>query len=162
TSNNPDSLLASSKQALRYFPNNAIIHYFSGIAYLNKKEYIPAVKALQRAIEIQPEDNAPLLGDMYSSLGDAYNFLKEYNRSDSAYEKALSYNKDNASVLNNYSYYLSLRGERLKEAEKMSKRSLELRPNEATFLDTYGWILYKQGKYTEAKEYIEKAIEANP
>lgn len=162
TSNNPDSLLASSKQALRYFPNNAIIHYFSGIAHLNKKDYVPAVKSLNRAIELQPEDNTFILGDMYSSLGDAYNFLKEYTRSDSAYEKALSLNKDNASVLNNYSYYLSLRGERLKDAEKMSKRSLELRPDEATFLDTYGWILYKQGKYSEAKEYIEKALKANP
>lgn len=162
TSNNPDSLLASSKKALRYFPNNAIIHYFNGIAHLNKKDYTDAVKSLNRAIDLQPEDNTLILGDMYSSLGDAYNFLKEFERSDNAYEKALSLNKDNASVLNNYSYYLSLRNERLKDAEKMSKRSLELRPDEPTFLDTYGWILYKQGKYPEAKEYIEKAIKANP
>jgi Tfp pilus assembly protein PilF len=47
---------------------------------------------------------------------------------------------------------------RLEEAEKMSKRSLELRPDEGTFLDTYGWILYRMGKFEKAKEYIEKAI----
>lgn len=162
STNNSDSLLASSKKALRYFPNNAIIHYFSGIAHLNKKEYTEAIKSLNRAIDLQPEDNALILGDMYSSLGDAYNFLREFERSDHAYEKALTLNKDNASVLNNYSYYLSLRNERLKDAEKMSKRSLELRPDEPTFLDTYGWILYKQGKYPDAKEYIERALKANP
>jgi tetratricopeptide (TPR) repeat protein len=161
-SNNADSLISSSKRALRYFPNNAIIHYFNGIGYINMKEYIPAIKSLTRAIELQPEDNTLLLGDMYSSLGDAYNFVKQFALSDSSYDKALSFNKDNASVLNNYSYYLSVRGIRLDQAEKMSKRSLEIRPNEATFLDTYAWVLYKQGKYKEAKEYIDQAIKANP
>ncbi len=162
TSNNSDSLVVSSKKAMKYFPNNAIIHYFNGIGYLNKKEYTQSIKSLNRAIELQPEDNVVLLGDMYSSLGDAYNSIKEYNRSDEAYDKALGLNKDNASVLNNYSYYLSLRGTRLDDAEKMSKRSLELRPGEATFLDTYGWVLYKQGKYSDAKKYIEDALKANP
>jgi len=162
TANNPDSLVASGNKALDYFPNNAMIHYFTGLGYLNQKKFTNAVKSLNAAIEFQPEDNTLLLADMYSSLGDAYNFLKEYTRSDSAYEKSLHINKDNPSVLNNYSYYLSLRDTRLEEAEKMSKRSLELRPGEATFLDTYGWVLYKQGKYTDAKKYIEEALKVNP
>ncbi|HTN44897.1 MAG TPA: tetratricopeptide repeat protein [Flavipsychrobacter sp.] len=162
TSNNPDSLITSSKKALRYFPNNAMIHYFNGVGHIYKKDYAQTVKSMNRAIELQPEDNKLLLADMYSSLGDAYNFLKDFPNSDSAYDKALSLNKDNASVLNNYSYYLSVRGTRLEDAEKMSKRSLELRPGEATFLDTYGWVLYKLRKFKEAKKYIEDAIKANP
>lgn len=162
TANNTDSLLVNAKKALRYFPNSAIIYYFTGIGYLGKKEYTQSIKNLNRAIELQPEDNALLLADMYSSLAEAYNNIKEYPRSDSAFEKSLRLNHDNASVLNNYSYYLSERGLRLEAAERMSKRSLELRPGEATFLDTYGWILYKQGKYSEAKKYIEEAIHKSP
>lgn len=158
TANNTDSLLVNAKKALRYFPNSAIIYYFTGIGYLGQKEYTQSIKNFNRAIELQPEDNALLLADMYSSLAEAYNNIKEYPRSDSAFEKSLRLNHDNASVLNNYSYYLSERGLRLEAAERMSKRSLELRPGEATFLDTYGWILYKQGKYSEAKKYIEEAI----
>jgi len=50
---------------------------------------------------------------------------------------------------------------KLEEAEKMSKRSLELRPDEPSYLDTYGWILFKMGKYEKAKEYIERAVTAN-
>ena len=42
----------------------------------------------------------------------------------------------------------------------MSKKTLQLQPDSKSFLDTYGWILYQQGKYTEAKDYIEKAIKA--
>jgi tetratricopeptide (TPR) repeat protein len=157
-----DSLILYSEKAARLFPNQAMIHYLNGIGYINKKNYDKGIKAINRAIDMQPDDNQQALADMYSSLGDAYNSAGKHTESDSAYEKALKLAPDNASVLNNYSYYLSVRNKRLDEAEKMSKRSLELRPDEGTFLDTYGWILYKQGEYKKAKEYIEKAVNANP
>lgn len=159
---NADSLILYSEKAQRLFPNQAMIHYLNGIGHLNKQNYDKGIKAINRAIDMQPDDNTQALADMYSALGDAYNSARNYTESDSAYEKALKLAPDNPSVLNNYSYYLSVRGKRLDDAEKMSKRSLELRPEEGTFLDTYGWILYKQGNYKKAKEYIEKAIQANP
>jgi Tfp pilus assembly protein PilF len=61
-------------------------------------------------------------------------------------------------VLNNYSYYLSERGERLDVAKTMSEKSLHLRPDETTFLDTYGWILYKKGEYSKAKDAVQTAV----
>jgi Tfp pilus assembly protein PilF len=98
---------------------------------------------------------------MYTGLGDAYNYAKKYSASDSSYDYALKLDPMNATVLNNYAYYLSVRGVRLEDAERMSKKSLEVRKDEPTFMDTYGWILYKQGKYKDAQEYIQKAIDAN-
>lgn len=157
-----DSLVKYSQQALKVYPNQAILHYLYGIGLSNNKEFKKAANALQRAIDLQPEDNKALLADMYSMLADAYYNDKDYEQSDENFEKALSLNKDNSSVLNNYSYYLSVRGVRLDDAERMSKRSLELSPDQPTFLDTYGWIMYKQGKYKEAIEYIKKAIDADP
>ncbi|MBS1783474.1 MAG: tetratricopeptide repeat protein [Bacteroidetes bacterium] len=161
-SKDADSLIRYSEKALRYFPNQAVVHYLNGIGYFNKKEYPQAIKALNRAIEFQPEDNKALLGDMNSMLGDIYHAAGKVHESDSAYDKAIVLNPKNASALNNYAYYLSLRGVRLEDAERMSKKSLDLRPNEATFMDTYGWILYKQGKLELAKDYILKAIGHNP
>jgi tetratricopeptide (TPR) repeat protein len=160
--NNADSLIKYSEKAMRFFPNQAMVHYLNGIGYSNKKEYPKAIKSLTRGIDMQPEDNVALLADMYSTLGDIYNSTKEYKLSDSSFEKALRLNPRNASVLNNYAYYLSVRGVRLPDAERMSKESLNIRPGEATFLDTYGWILYKQAKYEQAKQYIEDAVKANP
>jgi tetratricopeptide (TPR) repeat protein len=154
-----DSLIATSERALRLFPTQAIAHYLNGIGYQNKKSYKQAVKALQRGIDLQPEDNTELLTQMYVSLGDTYNMMKEYVQSDTAYETALRLDPQNATVLNNYAYYLSVRKTRLKDAEAMSKKSLELRPDEGTFLDTYGWILYQQGKYKDARTYVQKAID---
>ena len=157
-----DSLIKYSEKALRLFPNQAIVHYLNGIGHYNKKNYTSAINSMNRAVDLQPDDNPQALSDMYSTLGDVYNAAGNHKESDESFDKAIQLNPKNATVLNNYAYYLSLRGERLSDAEKMSKRSLELRPGEATFLDTYGWILYKQGKFKEAKTYIEDALKANP
>ncbi|HXS37820.1 MAG TPA: tetratricopeptide repeat protein [Flavipsychrobacter sp.] len=157
-----DSLIKYSEKALKLFPNQAIINYLHGIGEMNKNNYTEAIKAINRAIDAQPEDNPQLLAEMYSTLGDLYYTIKEYTLCDTNFNRALQLDPNNATILNNYSYYLSERGARLEEAEKMSKHSLEIRVDEPTFLDTYGWILYKMGKYDKAKEYIQKAIDANP
>jgi len=157
-----DSLIKYSEKAIRLFPNQALVHYFNGVGYFNKKNYSSAIKSINRAVDLQPDSNPQLLAEMYATLGDIYNIAKEYTKSDESYEHSLRLDPDNATVLNNYSYYLSERGIKLDEAERMSNRSLALQPSQATFLDTYGWILYKRGNYEKAREYIQKAIDANP
>lgn len=156
-----DSLIKYSERALKLFPNQAMFHYLNGVGYMNKKDYAKSIKAITRGIDMQPEDNKPQLVQMYTGLGDVYNLAKRYTASDSSYDYALKLDPMNATVLNNYAYYLSVRGVRLEDAERMSKKSLEVRKDEPTFMDTYGWILYKQGKYKDAQEYIQKAIDAN-
>jgi Tfp pilus assembly protein PilF len=116
---------------------------------------------MNTAIDFQPEDNKDLLAEMYASLGDAYNSNKEYANADKSFDNALKLNSENATVLNNYAYYLSVRNERLEDAAKFSEKSLQIRPGEATFLDTYGWIFYQQSKFEKAKELIQQAIEKN-
>ena len=151
-----DNLIKVADESFDYFPNNAFTHYFKGTALYQKKDYKESISSLQNAIDLEPERE--LKAQIFSMLGDAHNSLKEYKKADENFENSLKI-KEEATTLNNYAYYLSLRNERLNDALKMSKRSLELRPKTPTFLDTYGWILYKQGKYEKAKEYIEKAIE---
>jgi tetratricopeptide (TPR) repeat protein len=159
--NDADSLLKYSEKALRLFPNQAMVHYLNGIGYLNKQNYNNCIKAVNRAIDMQPEDKPEPLAQMYTTLGDAYYFIKQYNLSDSSFEHALKLQPGNLYVLNNYSYYLSVRGTRLDDAERMSKKTIELSKDEPSFLDTYGWILYKQSKYDKALEYIQKAIDVS-
>lgn len=156
-----DSLVLYSEKAMIYFPSQSIIHYLNGIGHFHLKKYMEAIKALNRAAELQPEDEPELLADIYALLGDVYNLVREYEQSDSSYERALRLAPGNATVLNNYGYYLSERGVRLDDAERMSRQSLAIRPDEPTFLDTYGWILYKQGKYEKAESYIRKAIDSD-
>lgn len=156
-----DSLIKLSGKALELYPSSAMLHYLNGIGYTNKGNYKEGIAALKTAIDFQPEDNKNLLAEMYSSLADAYNSSKDYKLADKNFDESLKLNPENATVLNNYAYYLSVRNVRLDDAEKFSAKSLQLRPGEATFLDTYGWIFYQQGKYEKAKALIQEAIDKN-
>ena len=96
---------------------------------------------------------------MLISLGDISFELKNYTRSDSSYEAALEIDPNNATVLNNYAYYLSERDDKLEKAERMSKKSNLLVDNNSAFIDTYAWIMYKMKNYKEALEWMEQAME---
>lgn len=155
--NDNTNLQIHSAEAMELFPNNPIPFFFNGFANIQLKKYDLAVNALEEGVEFV-YDNKPLLKDYYSNLGNAYNALKNYTKSDKAFDDALKVNPDDADVLNNYAYFLSLRKEKLDKAEKFSRRSNELSPNNRLFIDTYGWILYQQGKYTEAEQWLSRAM----
>ncbi len=154
-----DSLIKYSEKAMRLFPVKAIIWYFNAIGHSNKNEFPAAIKSMKKAIELQPESDTEMLGNMYGELGSIYHASKQDDLSDQTFDKALKIIPNDPTLLNNYSYFLSERGKRLDDAAKMSQRSLDLMPGQATFLDTYGWIMYQKGDYQKAKEYIEKAIQ---
>ncbi|HTD98589.1 MAG TPA: tetratricopeptide repeat protein [Mucilaginibacter sp.] len=152
-----DGALKDGENALTLFPNQAWLNYLVGVAWLQKKDYTKASGYIKNATALETQDRE-LLSQCFSSLGDCYHSLNDLQKSDEAYEKALTYNPDNAYTLNNYAYYLSVRGISLDKAAEMSKHSNELQPNTASFEDTYAWILFKQKKYTDAKLWMEKAL----
>lgn len=156
--NNFDSLAKHSAEAIDLFPEQPGPYYLNGIAEMRLKNYRKAAQSLKEGKQFVFE-NTPLLSDFSSSLAEVYNQMKEYNKSDKEFEEALRINPDNAAVLNNYAYYLSLRHVQLERAEKMSARSLEIVPNNVSYIDTYGWILFEQKKYEEAKKYLQKAFD---
>jgi len=93
-----------------------------------------------------------------STLGIAYDRLKQYKESIRSYEKALKLAPDNALVLNNLAYSLSERGEQLERCLDMAKIAVEKEPDNGAYLDTMGWIYFKMEKYEEARVWIEKAV----
>jgi tetratricopeptide (TPR) repeat protein len=151
-----DSLIAHSDEGLELFPNQAVLYYFSGFGHLRKKHYDVAAQSLEQAKKLSAA-NAKLQGDINAMLGDVYNATRQYEKSDQAYEDALVLNPENDFVLNNYSYYLSLRKEKLDKAESMASRLAKMFPENATYLDTYGWVLYVREKFKEARKVMEKA-----
>lgn len=147
-----------SRIALELFPNQGILYLMNGIAHNNLKNYSDAVSILNEG-ELFTRTDSYLNVQLLSILADAYNNLKQYEDSDDAFEKALKKDPNNPLILNNYSYFLSLRAENLDRAEEMSKKANLLQPRQASYQDTYAWILYQQTKYEEALEWILKAIE---
>ncbi len=153
-----EALLRDSKAAIDLFPNQPLFYFFYGATNLQKKEFKEAIEYLTIGKDYVIE-NPALLAQFYANLGDGHNGLKQYEKSDEAYEEALKIEPKNIYVLNNYSYYLSLREEKLDRAEELSALCNEIEPDQANYQDTYAWILYKQGKYIQAKEWLEKALE---
>ena len=152
-----DQVIRHAEQALEIYPNQSTIHYFNGIAHLRKRQYPEAIASLEQAKRMS-SSNPGLTAEINSQLGEAYNATRQYAKSDKAYEESLSFNPNNATVLNNYSYYLALRKENLEKAEKMSATLIKNHPENPTFLDTYAWVLFTREKYKEAKKVIERAI----
>jgi tetratricopeptide (TPR) repeat protein len=155
-----DSLEKHSKTAMELFPNQPQPYRFNAYANMRLRNYKKAAEVLNEGLEFVYEDKGLML-EFYRLLGDAYNELKEYEKSDKAYEDALKIDPDNASVLNNLSYSLSMRKEKLDRAAYLSKRSNELQPKNQGYMDTYGWILFQQGKYKEAEEWLARASKGN-
>jgi tetratricopeptide (TPR) repeat protein len=152
-----DSLLAVTLRAAELFPDQSMPFYFAGYANVQLNRYHEALTSIRKAIDIGSGDRK-FLSQMYSLAGDTYYNLKNHHASDSCYDLALVFDPSNAYVLNNYSYFLSLRGEKLDEALRMAEQANTLAPNTAAYEDTYGWVLFKSGKYNEAKEWIGKAL----
>lgn len=151
-------LVRNGLEGLQVFPENPSLFYFTGMGYLRTNKADSSISCFTKALHC--EKNNMLKGQYHALLGEAWNALGNYRQSDTAYTEALRLQPGDAMTLNNYAYYLSVRGERLEEAEKMSKKSLQLIPGTTSFLDTYGWILYRQGRYAEAQKYILQAIES--
>jgi tetratricopeptide (TPR) repeat protein len=150
-------MIRHGKEAVELFPNEPTVYLLLGIAYLQEKKPADALVVLNQGKNMII-DNKPLLGQFYANIGDAYYRTKEMEKSDEAYEEALKINPNDTYVLNNYAYYLSLRNSKLDRAEEMSKKSNEIERDNASYNDTYGWILYALGKYDDAKLWLEKAV----
>lgn len=139
------------------FPDDATPLFYAGLANAQLKEYAEAAEFLESALQ-KNIPNPQAIAQILSSLGDVYNEMGNFEKSDSCYDEVLVINPNDAFTLNNYAYYLSLRKEKLDKAKRMSKRSNILVENNASFQDTYAWILYEMGEYEDAKEWLEKAL----
>lgn len=152
-----DSLLRHSDRALALFPNQPLLYFYNGTALLIKKDYPKAARTLEYGRKLVSDD-PDLRRQFDAQLGDAYEYLKEYDKSATAYEAVLATDPDNGPVLNNYSYYLSVRGQQLEKARTMSAHLVKLFPANGTYLDTHAWVLYKLGQYEPALGFLEQAL----
>lgn len=92
-------------------------------------------------------------------IGDASFELGRFDESLQAYERLFELDPDDPYVRNNYAYYLTLTGKGLAKAEMLAGKLCREQPDNATFLDTYGWVLFRLGHYDKAKTFIKAALD---
>ncbi|MEZ5053382.1 MAG: tetratricopeptide repeat protein [Chitinophagales bacterium] len=161
-----DHLIEITKQGIQKNPKDPFGYFYHALAQQQKNNNQAAADVLLKSFEVKREladdltvYTPQLTLQMLITLGDVSFQLKNYERADSSYEAALEIDPNNATVLNNYAYYLSERNTKLEKAERMSKKSNLLEDNNSAFLDTYAWIMYKMKNYKEALVWIEQALE---
>ena len=159
--NDDKKLIEHADRAISLFPHVTGFYLYNAQANYRLKNYDRVIILCRQGIETSPIDRS-LNVLLYTTMGDAAYFAKQYNTSDSAFEQVLLFDIDNYYTLNNWAYFLALRNEKLNKAEEMSKRTIERFPNNANYLDTYGYVLYRTKKYNDAEINLKKAVEGNP
>ena len=157
-----DRVLQLTSLSSQYNPDEMAFYYFEGMALYKKEDNDGALEAFKKGVSVINERSNPdIVSDFYSVMGDLY-FQKAMRREAyAAYDSCLQWKGDNYGCLNNYAYYLSELDEQLEKAEMMSFKTVKQEPKNATYLDTYAWVLFKLGRYAEAKVYIEQALQNN-
>jgi tetratricopeptide (TPR) repeat protein len=95
-------------------------------------------------------------------LGFLYDRMGDKEKGFAVMEQLLRVNPNNANALNFVGYTLLERGVDLKAAAVYLEKAVALKPDDAFVLDSYGWLLYRQGKYQAAMKYLEKAYSIKP
>ena len=155
-----DRVIDLCRAARQYNPEEMAFYYYQGIAHYQKGEHAEAMSAFQNGIGVITEDSNPaIVSDFYAVMGDLLHQEGRAREAFEAYDSCLMHTPDNIMCLNNYAYYLSEMGEQLDRAEQMSYKTIKADPLNPTYLDTYAWILFMQERYSEAKIYIEQALQ---
>ncbi len=156
--NDFEEVVTVLEEAQKVLPDEFRVHFFLGVAYNRLQRNQEAARAIERARIINPKDVNAII-----QLAIVYDALQNQEETDKLYEEALKLDPDNHLALNNYGYSLAERNIQIERALEMSKKAVEAQPENASYLDTIGWVYFRLGKYKEAEEYIKKAIDkGNP
>ena len=155
-----DEVISLCQEARQYNPEEMAFYYYQGMAYYQEENHDKALEAFQNGISvINEESNPAIVSDFYAVMGDLLHQKGMAREAFEAYDSCLQWKDDNVMCLNNYAYYLSEMNEQLDKAEEMSYKTIKAEPKSATYLDTYAWILFMQQRYSEAKIYIDQALQ---
>lgn len=154
-----DKVIEICRPAIEYNPDEMAFYYFKGMAEFQKHDIDAALETFKKGVGQIKEDSDPeIVSDFYAILGDILHEKGKASEAFAAYDSCLKWKADNYGALNNYAYYLSVANKDLPRAEQMSYKTIKAEPNNATYLDTYAWILFQQQRYEEAKIYIDQVL----
>ena len=126
-------------------------------AYEKGKRFDEAGKVVDEAEKLSTSDEEK--ADVFFMRGALMERQKKYEASEEAFRKTLALNPDHAGALNYLGYMLADRNIRLDEAYKLIQKAVDLEPNSGAYLDSLGWVYYRQGKLTDAERILVKAVD---
>ena len=155
--NKLEATIKDSKNAIESHPNQPFLYLALGIALNQKNKFESAVENLEKGKSLV-FNNSFLESDFDQQIGDSYYGIKKFKIAFDYYEMSLALNPENINLLNNYSYYLALQKTNLERAKELILKVIEKFPNNITYMDTYGWVMFQIGDYEKAEQALFNAV----
>jgi tetratricopeptide (TPR) repeat protein len=148
---------AALKKAIELDPNLSAPYNLLVAIYVQTNRLPEALKELETVLAKNPQYSPALLtsGIIYGQMGD-------FAKARDSYEKVLALSPNFVPALNNLAYIYSEKLTNLDRAAELARKAHELVPAEPSVQDTFGWVLYRQGKYQEAAELLEQSASKSP
>ena len=151
------ALYDHSSEAIGLFPNQPQVYFLNAVACVQLEKYDETISISEEGLDFVI-DNPQLEGQFLMLKGEALYKQNKVQEAFKFFDKAVDLDQENHIALNNYAYYLSLFGQNLDKAERMSGKVIERFPDNPTYLDTHAWVLFRKGDFSLAKFYMESAL----
>jgi len=153
-----ESLYTDSKHALELFPEQPVIYALNAVSALQLEKYDEALAVLEKGEPyLTGNQNMKIQFELYKA--EANYKLDRVEQAFKAFDEVIRLDPENFMAINNYAYYLSLRDQDLDKAERLSTKAVQANPDNPTYLDTHAWVLFKRKNYSQAKAFMETALE---
>jgi tetratricopeptide (TPR) repeat protein len=151
-------------EARKRFPQAGLLTYYHGVALSQIKHHEEAMRAFERALVEAGNSQPDLLNaDFYFDYGAAAEQAGQYVKASELFRKSIELDPSNAARSYNYLGYMWVeRSENLDEAGQLIRRALEMEPANGAYVDSLGWLYFRQGKFEEALTELLRAAELLP
>jgi len=156
----PERAVRLLGDARRRFPSAPEIVYYLAIAQREAKQNQQAVATFEEALhEAQLEEDDDFVNaKFYFNYGAAAEQAGLYNKAADLLRKSIALDPENSAEASNYLGYMwADHNMNLEEAETMIRRALQSEPNNASYLDSLGWVEFRKGQFDRALDDLLRA-----
>jgi len=153
--------IRAAERALEYNPDSLDLYTYIAPAYFQMKEYDKALQTYDKALAMVDSADLETMSNLIGGKGDVYFEMGDTTLAFETYEQALALFPNNAGIMNNYAYFLTLCNRDLDKAERLAARAVQGEPGNVNYLDTYAWVYFVKQDYSMALMYIKRAYDQN-
>ena len=151
-----DEGIATVREALKGDANNPDLTFSMGAVLMRFKKYDEAIVVFKGMLE-RYANNEEIVKLARSSLSSIYADLNDFPKAEAELEAVFAKSPDDAGINNDLGYLYADQGKNLEKAESMIRKAVADDPDNYAYLDSLGWVLFKRGKFQEARAPLEKA-----
>jgi len=126
-------------------------------AYVQNEQYDAAVTLLQDAMKAKPDEV-----DLQFELGSTYERAGRKADAEKTFQQILDKHPDNSQTLNYLGYMWAESGVNLERAQSMLQKAVAAEPRNGAYIDSLGWVYFRQGKLDLAEKYLTDATKLLP